>query len=230
MTYAAGGSVTIHWLGHACFRLDWLKAPGSRLTVLLDPFPPDMGYPAVDAPAHVVLSSHPHFDHAAVPGGLAALVVRGVTDDQQDWRPVRLNHRGMTLSGLATYHDQALGSQRGKNMAFCLDFGGFRVAHLGDLGHPLGKRQIAELAGTDVLFVPTGGHFTIDAAQARDLVAAVKPRVAIPMHYRTARIEKWPLAPVEEFLGDSSWRRLQGPVTVTTEDLPGQEIWVFDCP
>ena len=41
------------------------------------------------------------------------------------------------------------------------------------------------LKKTDVLLLPVGGYYTIDAAQARDLALKLAPRIVIPMHYRS---------------------------------------------
>ena len=66
-----------------------------------------------------------------------------------------------------------------------LEADGLRIAHLGDLGCTLEPGQVELLKDLDAIMIPVGGYYTIDAAQARTLVEAVKPRIVIPMHYRS---------------------------------------------
>jgi len=73
---------------------------------------------------------------------------------------------------------------RGLNKIHILDDGVFKCAHLGDLGCELTAEEIEELRGLDLLMIPIGGFYTIDAAQAKKLVDRIQPKVVIPMHYR----------------------------------------------
>ncbi len=107
--------------------------------------------------------------------------------------------KGIKFRGIPTYHDEAKGQQRGKNTIFCFEVDGIRVCHLGDLGHQLGDKQIAELGRIDILLIPVGGYYTIDAKVATQVCNQLKPKVIIPMHFRTNRCTL-PIAAVEEFL------------------------------
>ena len=57
--------------------------------------------------------------------------------------------------------------------------------HLGDLGCELSKEQKERLYGVDVLLIPVGGYYTIDAGQAAALAEEICPRAVIPMHFRS---------------------------------------------
>ena len=50
---------------------------------------------------------------------------------------------------------------------FIFEVGGVRIAHLGDLGHVLNDEQLAAIGAVDVLLIPVGGTFTIDALDRR---------------------------------------------------------------
>ena len=100
---------------------------------------------------------------------------------------------------MKAYHDNLGGAQRGETLLFLVEAEGLRVAHLGDLGHLPTKEQIAALAPVDVLMVPVGGHFTIDAQEAQDTARLLQARVILPMHYRTEATAGWPIGPVEDF-------------------------------
>lgn len=159
-------AVKIEYLGHACFRLSYA---GQR--VVLDPYADGMipGCPPLRTEAEFVYCSHQHDDHNAV-------------------QNVRLLDGGaprFTVTELETDHDAAGGSQRGKNTVRIFDFDGIRVAHFGDLGRMLTEAECTVLQGLDCALIPVGGFFTIDAATAAEIVRALRPRLVIPMHYRT---------------------------------------------
>ena len=80
-----------------------------------------------------------------------------------------------------------------------LEAEGLRVAHLGDLGHALSEEQLAALGTVDVLLIPVGGYYTIDAATAAEQVRALRPKLTIPMHYRGEGFGYDVIGPVEDF-------------------------------
>ncbi len=177
----------IKWLGHASF----LITSGAGTKIITDPYVTggDLSYGQIKESADIVTVSHDHADHnnvAAVQG--SPKVVRGTVEV-----------KGIKFKGIPTYHDDAGGRQRGKNTIFCFEVDGIRVCHLGDLGHRLNDSQVAELGEIDVLLIPVGGFFTIDAKLAGQLCDRLKPKVVIPMHYKNDRCA-FPIAGVDEFL------------------------------
>ena len=155
----------ITWLGHSCFRVE-----SRGYTAVLDPYADGSveGLLPVRETADLVLCSHEHGDHNA----------RDLVTLREGKAPV------FRVETISTYHDDQKGAKRGPNTIHILDDGVFRAAHAGDLGCALSGEELEKLKGLDVLMVPVGGYYTIDAAQARALVNAVKPRIVIPMHYR----------------------------------------------
>ncbi len=136
-----------------------------------------------------------------------------------------------TISGVGTFHDETRGSQRGRNVVFTVEMDGLRVTHLGDLGHPLSDRQAAEIGKPDILLVPVGGFFTIDASTASEVAEKLGPRIVIPMHYKTECCG-FPIASVDGFLrGKENVKRVGQEAEVSPESLPeGREIWVMQHP
>lgn len=92
--------------------------------------------------------------------------------------------------------------------------------HLGDLGHLLAPDQVTAIGAVDVLMVPVGGNFTIDATRATQVVESLKPRAVIPMHYKTPAISL-PVQPVDAFLtGKTVERPLGNQITLNLSTLP----------
>lgn len=206
----------IRWLGHACFRLE----TGTGLVVVTDPYDETVGYTFPETAADVVTVSHDHFDHnhvQAVAGH--PLILRGAGEHSLDGLDPRKTE-GVQIRGVASFHDAVGGRQRGGNTIFCFTLEGMRVVHLGDLGHQLTPAQQAEIGPVDVLLVPVGGTYTLDAAGAAQVVEQLRPRVVIPMHYRTKALS-FPLAPVDDFLrGKAGVERLhQTTLEITADGL-----------
>ncbi|GAB4249045.1 MAG: MBL fold metallo-hydrolase [Thermoleophilia bacterium] len=182
----------ITWFGHAAFLLE--ASDGTRLIV--DPyrsgsFDGKLAYKPIDTEADAVLATHRHEDHAAVdtiPGDPRILV-----------EPRSADIGAVRVRGIPVYHDTDAGEARGENTILVIEDAGLRVVHLGDLGHELDSETIEEIGEVDVLLIPVGGLFTIDAATAAKIAADLDPRVVIPMHYRTSRCA-FDISPVDDFL------------------------------
>jgi len=195
---AAAAGTSVRWLGHASF----LITSARGLRIVLDPYGAGVGYPLPHPTADIVVVSHEHFDHNAISEVRGHFqVVRG---------PGEHTAKGISFRGIATYHDTSRGRERGRNTVFVFSVDGIRFCHLGDLGHMLSDGQVEEIGPVDVLFVPVGGYFTIDAAVASKVVAQLRPRIVVPMHYQTeVTSPDLPIAGVEPFLkGKPNVKRL----------------------
>jgi len=213
----AENEVTIKWLGHSMFFLSW----DDKVKMVTDPFDKSVGYAIPDISADIVLVSHRHFDHdnvKAVKG--KPEVIEGVGEKTV---------KGVKIKGIAAAHDEKGGALRGKDIVFVWELGGMRFAHLGDLGVMLNESQTKEIGAIDVLFVPVGGFFTIDAVVATQVVSALNPKVVIPMHYKTAVMgPSFPISGVDEFLkGKKNVQKVgKNSIAFTKEKLP-KEITIF---
>jgi L-ascorbate metabolism protein UlaG (beta-lactamase superfamily) len=165
----------------------------------------------------VVLVTHEHADHNFVAGLEGSPLV------------LRANAvvRGISFVALTARHGKPGGQDRGENRVFFWEADGIRFCHAGDLGHLLTEEQVALLGPVDVLFVPVGGFFTMDAAMAHQVAEQVQARAIIPMHFKTDRLKfppNMPVAPVDDFLagqervirvGGSTWQ-------VSQDSLPAK--------
>jgi L-ascorbate metabolism protein UlaG (beta-lactamase superfamily) len=167
----------ISWLGHSCFQLR-----GKNATLITDPFSPQQGPSQGEAPrlgkinASIVTVSHNHPGHSNVLAvGGDPRVVRG---------PGEYEISDVLITGIAAYHDDKRGQERGRNTIYVIHMDEIVICHLGDLGHTLQEEQLEEVADADVLLIPIGGKSTINATQAAEIISQVEPRIVIPMHYR----------------------------------------------
>ena len=165
----------ITWLGHACFRLR-----GKDVTILTDPFEgDDWGYPALATAADVVTISNDHPHHAGLSGVTGTpRVLRG---------PGEYEIAGALIWGVRTPRRADQNGQAGaRNTAYVIQLEELTICHLGDLAEgSLTDEQLTHLKDSAVLLVPTGGHCTINAVQAAEVIAQVEPKIIVPMHYAT---------------------------------------------
>lgn len=164
----------IEWLGHACFYVT-LK---SGIRVLFDPYDKPTGYPDIDAEADIVITSHSHHDHSdlsGVKGSFELINTAGVH---------KLND--VVIEGIPTWHDHHNGSHRGPNLIFTLKRQGMTLCHMGDLGCVPEESVFEKLKGVDILLLPVGGCYTINAAEALEICGRLSPNIIIPMHYKTS--------------------------------------------
>ena len=162
----------IEWLGHASFKL----TESTGITIVTDPYEEDrVGVKFPKVKSSVVTVSHDHFDHNCVSA------VEGVDTVINSTGSYDLD--GVDIYGFKSYHDEKKGALRGKNIVFRFRMDGVEVCHLGDIGEPLSP-MLAELIGSiNILLIPVGGKYTINAEQAKEYVDLLMPDVVIPMHY-----------------------------------------------
>lgn len=199
----------IKYLAHASFVIT--ADDGTR--IVTDPYQTGGGiqFGQINETADIVTVSHEHGDHnntGAVKGNPAILRDSGTV-------------KGIAIKAVKTAHDDTGGSQRGPNMVFVFDIDGMKLAHMGDLGHELTNEQVKEIGDVDIVLIPVGGFFTIDAKLASENAKKVKAKVIIPMHFRTDRCEL-PIQAIDIFLTAKTnvTRTKRSEITLTTANLP----------
>jgi len=207
----------ISWLGHSCFRIK-----GSHVTLITDPYSPDLGYSLGKQNARIVTVSHQHPGHNHTAGiGDTVKEVAG---------PGEYEISGVLIIGMRTFHDDEKGQKRGKNTAYLIQIDEISICHLGDLGHVLTAEQIEELEDIDVLLLPVGGVSTIDAARAAEVVRQLEPKAVIPMHYKTEALKR-ELAPVDTFLKEMGIKEIapQPKLSFNRTNLPAStQVFLLD--
>lgn len=198
------------WYGHACFKLE--TDCGS---VAFDPYAPGSvrGLKLPEITADAVVCSHRHSDHYCP----EAVTLTGL-------KP------GFAMRSIYTFHDESMGAKRGNNLMTVVTAEDLTVAHCGDLGHELNAETLRSLGKIDILLIPVGGVYTLDAKAAKRVCEQIKPTVIIPMHYRCGSVGIQSLAPVDEFLSlfdEAEINRLSSN-TLTAEKPLAPSVTVFE--
>jgi len=203
----------ILWLGHSCFQLR-----GKNVTLITDPFSPQLGYSLGKVNAPIVTISHNHDGHN---------YAQGVDGDPRVVRgPGEYEISDVLITGVASYHDNKHGQELGRNTIYIIHIDDLVICHLGDLGHILQEEQLEEVADADILLIPIGGDHTINATQAAEVISQVEPHIIIPMHYRTSALEgqRDTLDPLDKFCREMGvdMMNTQPKLVVTRNTLPAE--------
>ncbi len=214
------------YFGHASF----LLRAGDGTTILIDPYDTSVGYPLAEVAPTAVTVSHEHFDHSHVQTAKGSpKVIRGLAREGKEWAKVDERVGPVRITTVPTFHDGSKGSERGRNAIFIFEVDGMRVVHAGDLGHTLDAGQTRAVGRPDVLLIPVGGYYTIGPAEGEAVIAALDPRLVVPMHYKTEVNAGWPIGSVDDFVrGKAKVSRQGQTVKLSRETLPADgSIWVL---
>ena len=177
----------IEYLGHSCFKL----TESTGTSIVCDPYDSSVGFKMAKVNADAVTVSHGHYDHNN------AKAVKG--------NPVILDKEcshdlpGVEIDSIKSFHDRQRGKKRGENLIFKFRMDGIDICHLGDLGEDCSAELIDLLLPVNVLLIPVGGTYTINAEMAKEYVDRIMPDIVIPMHYKSKDC-KLDISKVDEFL------------------------------
>jgi L-ascorbate metabolism protein UlaG (beta-lactamase superfamily) len=199
----------VRWFGQSAFLIR------ADRRVFVDPFGAMEGlasrgmrfdYPPIDGvEADLLLVTHEHRDHNAIE------VVGGSPQILRSSAGTFESPLGEVIA-VASEHDDAAGTRRGSNTIFCFALDGLRLCHFGDFGQAeLRVEQERAIGRVDVLFLPVGGGATVGGEPAASIVRRLRPRLVLPMHYRTPALDF--LDPPDEFLDalDARVEHVAGP-------------------
>lgn len=164
--------MNISWYGQSCFRLE-----SKGLSILIDPFNKEIGLKPPRLNDNIYLVTHNHYDHNNLENiDKEAMVIDG---------PGEYEKSGIYIEGIKSFHDNSEGKERGLNTIFSIRFDELNLCHMGDIDqHKLTDEQIEAIGDVDILFIPIGGVYTIDAQKAGEMIKEIEPKIIIPMHYQ----------------------------------------------
>ncbi|MBI2637639.1 MAG: MBL fold metallo-hydrolase, partial [Candidatus Sungbacteria bacterium] len=165
--------MVITWYGQSCFKLQ-----SGELVGVIDPFSRDIGLTPPRFRADFLVITHDHMDHnnaESIPEE-NLVIVKG---------PGEYDAKGVFIKGIQTYHDSKEGKERGLNTIYVIEMEGIKICHMGDFGEGEVRQETLDAIGdVDILLIPVGGTYTIDAEEASRVVSQIDPRIVIPMHYK----------------------------------------------
>ncbi len=180
------------WAGQSCFEISVSNARDSQATIVIDPFDEKIGLKLPNLSADVLLVTHDHSDHNNIKG------VKGepfIIDG-----PGEYEVKGIFVQGIAAFHDDVQGKERGMNTIYTIETENIRFCHLGDFGQKqLTDEQLELIGRVDVLMIPVGGVYTIASSEALKVIGQIEPKIVIPMHYALPKLTV-DLDGVEKFL------------------------------
>lgn len=205
----------INWQGHSCFKIQD-KQGADGVTLVTDPFGKDIGLKVPNFEADIITVSHNHSDHNNVDA------IRGksfIIDC-----PGEYDFKNILIEGVDSYHDEKEGADRGKNTIYRIEVEDISITHLGDLDHVLDSSQLEKLAGTDILLIPVGGHYTLDAKKAVEVISQIEPRIVIPMHYMVEGL-KIELDSLDKFIKELGIEpTYEDKLKISKKDLPQDDM------
>lgn len=204
------------WIGHSCFKIQDKTGP-EGITIVTDPFDKKTGLKPPNFEADIITISHNHTDH----NNSGSLRGKPFIID----RAGEYEIKGVAVHGAESFHDEQSGKDRGLNIIYRIEVDGISIAHLGDLGHILDNKQLDLLVGTDILLIPVGGKYTLDAKKAAEVVGQIEPRIVIPMHYKTPGLKIDGLDGVDKFIKEIGLNPTEEEkLKINKKDLPQEDM------
>lgn len=209
--------MVIVWHGQSCFEVIANPVKNGQVKIVIDPFSEEIGLKLPKMEADIVLATHSHYDHNNVKGaGGSAFLVEG---------PGEYEVKNVYIRGISSWHDAREGKERGENTIYAIEAEDLKICHLGDFGQAeLTADQLDAIGEVDVLMVPVGGVYTIEAKEALKVMAQLEPKITVPMHYGLPKL-KVKLEGVEKFLKAVGVKTTepQPKLTVKKKDLSQEE-------
>jgi len=185
--------------------------------VITDPYDKKIGLKMPSLEADIVTVSHDHYDHnnvAAVKNNPYLVNMAGEYDV-----------KGVAIHGVESNHDDKGGHERGKNVIYRFEIDDISVTHLGDLATTLTDTQLEALVGTDILLIPVGGKYTLDAKKAVEVISQIEPRIVIPMHYKTPDLAIEDIDGLEKFIKEFGVKPTEEQkLKISKKDLPQEDM------
>lgn len=215
----------VKYYGHAAFKVTTDK--GTK--IIFDPYESGsfngaIGYGKITEEADVVITSHDHGDHnytKDIKGNFTKIDMEGTFDIKD-----------IKTTEIPTFHDTSGGKERGNNLISVVTADGMSLVHMGDIGHDLDDATLRKIGKVDIMLIPVGGFFTVDADAATKIMNAISPKITIPMHYKTDKCS-FPIGTVDSFTkGKNNIKMLdqQSEIEIKKDALPASpEIIVLKC-
>ncbi len=214
--------MNITWYGQSCFRVvvQGQKKSEGPTNLVIDCFDESTGLKPPKIEADVLLVTHNHTDHN---DRKTAKKDAFIIDS-----PGEYEMRDIFIQGIFSFHDKEKGKERGMNTIYTIEAEEVRLCHMGDFGEEeLTDKQLRDIGEVDVLMIPVGGIYTVDAKEATKIISQIEPRIVVPMHYKIPGL-KIKLDGLDSFLkaiGEKN-ATVEEKLVVQKKNLPAGEMKV----
>jgi len=215
--------MNITWYGQSCFRIATQNQKKGRqpVNVVIDPYEETVGLKLPKIEADILLLTHGHHDHASTKPATKDTVVID--------SPGEYELKDIFIQGIFSFHDKKEGKERGTNTIYTIETEEIKLCHLGDFGEgELTDQKLREMGEIDVLMVPVGGVYTIDAKEAAKVISQIEPRIVIPMHYKIPelKVELDDLSSFLKAMGEKK-AKAEEKLSIQKKSLPSGEMRVI---
>jgi len=206
--------MTIIWRGQSFFEISTKDINNEELKIAIDPFDKSLGLKVPKIKAQILLITHEHSDHSnkkAINGSPFLIE-----------EPGEYEVKGVHIKGIQGFHDDSQGKEKGKVVFYVIETENMKICHLSDIGQKeLTPEQIEEIGDVDILMIPVGGIYTINAKQASNIISQIEPKIVIPMHYQIPKLNL-KLNSLDQFLKEIGSQKIepQKKLKIKVSDMP----------
>jgi len=196
----------ISWLGTTAIKIQ-TKPFDKEITVVIDPYRPEKGLFPRSLTPHMGLYTRGEKDSVTLSGNPFVLSTPGEIDVH-----------GVLASAVE-------GHEPGNTMVR-IDTEGLSLGHVGLTKKSLTEKQLAMLAGVDILCIPVGHPDSFDAEEAVKIVNAIEPRIVIPCAFKSDNDPE--AKPIDSFLKEIGAKNNEPEkkIILKKKDLPQEELEV----
>jgi len=182
----------IIWHGQSLFEIVTGTKENGEVNIIIDPFDGKLGLKVPKMKADILLTTHQHYDHCNVKDvGGNPFLIEG---------PGEYEVKGVHIKGIPAFHDNSSGEERGQVTLYTIEAEEIKICHLSDIGQKeLTDQQMEEIGEVNILMIPVGSVYTIDAKGASDIINQIEPQIVIPMHYKITGLKE-KLEGIDKFL------------------------------
>lgn len=168
--------MNIYWYGQSFFKIE-----SDKNVLVADPFDQSLGLKVPRLTADVVILTDKNNEHNNVkaikgPEGAEPFLI----DSPGEYEVNNIFVQGILIKPEDKKKENG---EREDTIIYRIDLEGISLVHLGNLNQILTEEQAEKLESIDILMIPVGGVYSLNAKQAAELISQLEPRIVIPMQY-----------------------------------------------